>query len=1450
MKVRIKQIKKLMIDFLRKRKRIVILAGGGVILALIIIAFIDKQIGLFKASSLDPVAYWKFDEGYGTAVNDSSGNGMTGTLGTGSSAPAWQAKEYCISEKCLRFDGSEDYVQRADNAALDIESELSISLWIKPTTLNGGTYYTLVYKGNSTNEANYYLQLYGDELNFGNYQAGWKGTATTDANIPTNQWTHVAMTYSDASDDIDFYVNGILKSDNEQDHDMVLSGNNQPFYLGSSAAELEFYKGFLDEVRIYSYVRTPDQIKMDFQGGGSHGSSIQIGNADYSFLSQGLITYWKMDEAGVDAEGETLSNSSGTSHDITLYGDNSTGDNGTGMDCTAEGVYGTGCQFDGVDDYVNLNSFNYLDGTSDMTVSAWIKPDFTTTEASNRYIWAVSNFSLRFNPNQDDFTLSINPTGGSLNLNTSGLTWTQNTWHHIAATYNGSQAIIYWDGEAVATGNTSGVLNPSGSAEYLGAFNTTSYKWLGIIDEVRTYERVLTAEEVQSLYNWSPGPVGYWKLDEGSGTTVYDSSGNGNNSSNWSGNTKWVQGKYGSATSHDGSGDRITIPSSTTLDYQPKYTWSAWLNPTAGSYEIFDKAADTNNGWKIGSNGNKYALTIYYTGDDLMCTVPAVNMAVGEWQHIAWTWDGTTSCTGVKFYKNGNVISFESTTTPTGTREIDTGKQILIGGNGYTDYPGLIDDFKIYNYVRTQEQILEDMNAGHPAVGTPVGSAIVQYKFDESYGDTVHDSGPNGYDGDLGESDTVCPTASNDCPTWTNDGKVGKALSFDGDASDDVIELPVGTSLRGKSDFSISAWIKTDDLGGLQQTIFEEPENSSSNSRVKLGIDTDNKFIFSGRASSGSLTTWVDSTTNLSTDTWYHVVAVFDANTDIHKLFVNGIVQENSVTESAIPDTAPNFNPRIGARVELATHGFDGIIDEFALYPFALTAEQVKLLIQGGKSMVLGAQNTGVGGSSPSNSAGREYCVPGDSSSCSGPVLEINMEEKTGSTAYDTSTNGNNATLGTGTGTDVSDPTWKSPADCQLGNCLEFDGNSDADDYIRVSTNASITDIFDGGGTVSLWIKPRSYGESSGGYLFNKGGANAGWYINLQSCDSTHTDLRMIVDVASGQTDGQWRADCSIAINQWNYVVVTYDDDQTSNDPVFYVNGVQVTNNLDSNPTSSYVSDTSVDLTIANYLSPLATFDGFIDTIRFYNYTRTSAQIAWEYNKGAPIAHYKLDECQGTTAYDASGNENNGTITIGAGGETTVGDCDTSSTAWGSGASGKWNGSLSFDGSDDYIDIGSSAAIKPGTGDYSISAWFKTSTDANQVVVSDRTGLVGGEGVSLIQNGTGNNFQYQIESSDGSETDCNIALTINDGEWHHVVLTWDNSAGRLYGYWDVSKTCTTASPSIIGDDISPATSLYIGQLSGGSARMNGQIDDVRVYNYALTPHQVKEVYGGGAVVFK
>ena len=75
-----------------------------------------------EEKSQGPVAYWKFDEGYGiTANNSTSVTGINGTL-SGTTIPTWKTDDQCITGKCLYFNGSTSYVNMADNASLRVES--------------------------------------------------------------------------------------------------------------------------------------------------------------------------------------------------------------------------------------------------------------------------------------------------------------------------------------------------------------------------------------------------------------------------------------------------------------------------------------------------------------------------------------------------------------------------------------------------------------------------------------------------------------------------------------------------------------------------------------------------------------------------------------------------------------------------------------------------------------------------------------------------------------------------------------------------------------------------------------------------------------------------------------------------------------------------------------------------------------------------------------------------------------------------------------------------------------------------------------------------------------------------------------------------------------------------------------------------------------------------------
>ena len=74
-----------------------------------------------------------------------------------------------------------------------------------------------------------------------------------------------------------------------------------------------------------------------------------------------------------------------------------------------------------------------------------------------------------------------------------------NTWTHLALTYNGSTLTLYRNGVAVATSNVSGTLSPTTGTLQIGGSQYGEY-FKGLIDEVRIYNRALSATEIQTIY--------------------------------------------------------------------------------------------------------------------------------------------------------------------------------------------------------------------------------------------------------------------------------------------------------------------------------------------------------------------------------------------------------------------------------------------------------------------------------------------------------------------------------------------------------------------------------------------------------------------------------------------------------------------------------------------------------------------------------------------------------------------------------------------------------------------------------------------------------------------------------------------------------------------------------------------------------------------------------------
>ncbi|MEF9480017.1 glycosyl hydrolase family 18 protein [Chryseobacterium sp. 1B4] len=175
---------------------------------------------------------------------------------------------------------------------------------------------------------------------------------------------------------------------------------------------------------------------------------------------------------------------------------------------------------------------------SALSFEGWIKPSSfksaspyissimgTEVSDSNSAFLRLGDASLANNKLQ--FVVSINNVQQKL---ASATALNANTWYHVAATYDGANMKIYINGVLDATKAQTGSVNSTGAFN-VGYLYNTSRNFNGKIDEVRVWKRALSQTEIsQNMCNVSvpaASLAAYWKFNEGSGSTVQDTSGNG-----------------------------------------------------------------------------------------------------------------------------------------------------------------------------------------------------------------------------------------------------------------------------------------------------------------------------------------------------------------------------------------------------------------------------------------------------------------------------------------------------------------------------------------------------------------------------------------------------------------------------------------------------------------------------------------------------------------------------------------------------------------------------------------------------------------------------------------------------------------------------------------------------------------------------------------------------------
>jgi hypothetical protein len=412
---------------------------------------------------------------------------------------------------------------------------------------------------------------------------------------------------------------------------------------------------------------------------------------------------------------------------------------------------------------------------------------------------------------------------------------------------------------------------------------------------------------------------------------------------------------------------------------------------------------------------------------------------------------------------------------------------------------------------------------------------------------------------------------------------------------------------------------------------------------------------------------------------------------------------------------------------------------------------------------------------------------------------------------YPFSGNANDA-IGTNHGT-VNGATLTTDRFGNANSAYSFDGTNDIINFANLATTQ--VDNF----TVSAWVKSANLNQW--GFIVTNGFDNTisanGWTILQRSTAQVggatgayvtgHYPYSSWVDI--GQNIGN--------TNSWYHLTLVRDNGVSK----FYLNGISNGQTNSATPISPAGS-----LAIGGSNPGANYFNGAIDEVKIYNTALTPTQIQQEYTSSVPslVAHYPFTG----NANDISSNANHGTVT----GATLTAD-----------RFGNANSAYSFNGSGNYIEIPNSASLESHatTQAYTQMCWMKI------------TGMPAGFAPLIAKsNAAGSTFMYrmyadannltQTVNGYGISTDRSASFTFSNNVWYQVATTYDGANMKFYVNGNLIGTSAIA-VSINANSLP----LVLGADFPGSAEyFQGAMDEVKIYNTALSPTQIQQEYTSSA----
>ena len=198
----------------------------------------------------------------------------------------------------MRFDGVQTHAFTPDADELDLSMTWTLEAWVKPTNV-AGSFQHVVSKWNGGGDASYNMVIHQGYLRSSIHDGVVSQGENSISMLQDDTWQHVAVTFESGA--WRFYINGVL--DRTVMTALTPMNSTRPVSIGREGppANIKYYVGLIDEVRIWNVARSQKQIDKNK-------------DKEISPKSRGLVAYWRMNEG----RGQILEDATGNGHDMQL----------------------------------------------------------------------------------------------------------------------------------------------------------------------------------------------------------------------------------------------------------------------------------------------------------------------------------------------------------------------------------------------------------------------------------------------------------------------------------------------------------------------------------------------------------------------------------------------------------------------------------------------------------------------------------------------------------------------------------------------------------------------------------------------------------------------------------------------------------------------------------------------------------------------------------------------------------------------------------------------------------------------------------------------------------------------------------------------------------------------------------------------------------------------------